>query len=183
MTNWTLSSGLTSLSLANSLTVPLTKPNTPRMHLLVSISQKFVSQPAYKLSTTFSATLFAMASKPQMIQSLTLCSLTPVNPICSNTLRRLKLHGQNLPKSASLRHSGEIGFIGDPKTQERKIKQISINWTIFIHFQEGRLPRKIIYLPKNALLFWENHDFLLLLPLMLSYENTHELSILSKTSF
>ena len=74
-------------------------------------------------------------------------------------------------------------FMGDPKTQEPKIQQKSINWTIFIYFQENRLPRKIIYLPKNALLFSENHDFLFLLPLMLSYENIHELSILSKTSF
>ena len=100
-----------------------------------------------------------------------------------DTLRRLKLQGQNLPKSASLRHSEKIVFMGDPKTQQQKIKQKSINWTIFNYFQENRLPRKIIYLPKNALLFSENHDFFLLLPLMLSYENTHELAILSKTSF
>ena len=97
-------------------------------------------------------------------------------------LRRLKLHGQNLPKSASPRHSENIVIMGDPKTQEPKIQQKSINWTIFIYFQENLLPQKIIYLPKNTLLFSENHDFLFLLPLMLSYENTHELSILSKNS-
>ena len=89
------------------------------------------------------------------------------------SLRRLKLQGQNLPKSSSLRHSEKIVFMGDPKTRRQKIKQKSINWTIFIYFQENRLPRKIIYLPTNALLFWENHDFFFLLPFMLSYENTH----------
>ena len=77
----------------------------------------------------------------------------------------------------------KIVFVGDPKTKEPKIQQKSINWTIFIYFQENRLPRKTIYLPKNALLFSENHDFFFLLSLMLSYENTHELSIFSKTSF
>ena len=98
-------------------------------------------------------------------------------------LRRLKLHGQNVPKTASPPHSEKIVFLGDPKTQEPKIQQKAINWSIFIYFQENRLPGKIIYLSKNALLFSENHDFLFPLPLMLSYENTHELSIFSKTSF
>ena len=78
-------------------------------------------------------------------------------------VRRLKLQGQNLPKSASLRHSEKIFFMADPKTKQPKIKQKTINWTIFIYFQENRLPRKIIYLPKDALLFWENHDFFFLL--------------------
>ena len=73
--------------------------------------------------------------------------------------------------------------LGDPKTQEPKIQQKSINWTIFIYFQENRVPGKIIYLSKNALLFSENHDFLFLLSLMLSFENTHELSIFSETCF
>ena len=98
-------------------------------------------------------------------------------------LRRLKLQGQNLLKRASLRHSEKKVFMGDPKTQQQKIKQKSVHGTIFIHFQENRLPRKKIFLPKDALLFWENHEFFLLLPLMLSYENTHELAILSKTGF
>ena len=88
-------------------------------------------------------------------------------------LRRLKLQGQNLPKSASLRHSEKIVFMGDSKARRKKIKQKSINWTILIYFQENGLPRKKVYLPKNALLFLENHDFFFLLPLMLSYENTH----------
>ena len=44
------------------------------------------------------------------------------------------------------------------------------------------MPGKIFYLPKNALLFSENHDFLFPLPLMLSYENTQELSIFFKNN-
>ena len=107
-------------------------------------------------------------------------------PLClskEKVLERLKLHGQNLPKSASSRPSEKIVFMGDPKTQEPKLQHKSINWTIFIYFQENRLPQKIIYLPKNTLLFSENHDFLFPLPRMLSYENTHEVSILSETSF
>ena len=74
-------------------------------------------------------------------------------------------------------------FWGDPKTQEPKIPQKAINWSIFIYFQENRLPGKQVYFSKNALRFWENHDFLFPLPLMLSNKNTHELSIFSKTSF
>ena len=58
-------------------------------------------------------------------------------------LRRLKLQGQNLSKSASLRHSEKIVFMGDPKTQQQKVKQKSINWTIFIYFQENRRPGKL----------------------------------------
>ena len=64
-------------------------------------------------------------------------------------------------------------FMKDPKPRRQKIKPKSIHWTILIYFQENRLPRKIIYLPKNALLFLKNRDFVFLLPLMLSYENTH----------
>ena len=41
-------------------------------------------------------------------------------------LRRLKLQGQNLPKSASLRHSEKIVLLADPKTQQQKIKQKSV---------------------------------------------------------
>ena len=41
----------------------------------------------------------------------------------------------------------------------------------------------MIYFSKNAVLFWENHDFLFPLPLMSSNQNTHELSIFLKTSF
>ena len=41
----------------------------------------------------------------------------------------------------------------------------------------------MIYFSKNAVLFWENHDFFFPLPLMLSNKNTHELSIFYKTSF
>ena len=73
-------------------------------------------------------------------------------------LRRLKLQGQFLPKSASPRHSEKIVFMGDPKTRRQKFKQTSMNWAILIYFQENRLPRKIVYLPNNALLFLDNHD-------------------------
>ena len=72
----------------------------------------------------------------------------------THCLRRLKLHGQNLPKRASPRHSEKIVFMGDPTKQEPQIQRKSINWTIFFYFQENPLPRKIIYLPKNALLFF-----------------------------
>ena len=48
---------------------------------------------------------------------------------------------------------------GDPKTQEPKIPQKAINGSIFIYFQENRLPGKMIYFSKNAVLFLENHDF------------------------
>ena len=74
-------------------------------------------------------------------------------------LRRLKLQGQNLPKSDSQRHFEKTVFMGDPKTQQPKIKQKSINWTIFIYFQENRLPRRKIYLPKNGLLFRKTMTF------------------------
>ena len=104
-------------------------------------------------------------------------------PNLLHSLRRLKLHGQNVPKTASPQHSEKIVLLGDPQTQEPKIQQKAINWSIFIYFRENRLPGKIIYLPKNALLFSENHYFLIPLPLMLSYENTHELPIFSKTGF
>ena len=57
-------------------------------------------------------------------------------------LRRLKLHGQNVPKTASPRHSEKIVLLGDPKTQEPKIQQKAINWSIFLHFQENGLPGK-----------------------------------------
>ena len=100
-----------------------------------------------------------------------------------DNLRRLKLHGQNVPKTASPWHCEKIVVLGDPKTQQPKIPQKVINWSIFIYFQENRLPGKIIYFSKNALRFSQNRDFLFPLPLMLSYENTHELAILSKTSF
>ena len=90
-------------------------------------------------------------------------------------LRRLKLHGQNMPETASSRHSEKKVLLGDPKTQEPKIQQKAIDWLIFIYFQENRLPGKLIYLPKNALLFSKRDNFLFPLPLMLSHENTHEL--------
>ena len=61
-------------------------------------------------------------------------------------LRRLKLHGQNVPKTASPRHCEKIVLWGDPKTQEPKIPQKPINWYIFFYFQENRLPGKIIHL-------------------------------------
>ena len=41
----------------------------------------------------------------------------------------------------------------------------------------------MIYFHKNEVLFWENHDFLFPIPLMLCNINTHELSIFCKTSF
>ena len=88
-------------------------------------------------------------------------------------LRRLKLQGQNLPESVRLRHYEKLVFMGDSKTRRQKIKHKSINWTIVMIFQENRLPRKLIYLPKYALLFLESHDVFFLLPLMLSYENIH----------
>ena len=69
------------------------------------------------------------------------------------------------------------------RTQKHKNRKCSKKQLIFIYFKENRLPGKNICLPKDALRSWENHDFLFPLPLMLSYENTHELSILSKNSF
>ena len=56
---------------------------------------------------------------------------------------KLPLHGT--PK--------KIVIFGDPKTQEPEIEQKAINWSIFIYFQENRLPGKIIDLPKNARFF------------------------------
>ena len=98
-------------------------------------------------------------------------------------LRRLKLHDQNVPKTASPWHSQIVVLLGDPKKQEPKIQQKAISWTNLIFFEENRLPGKVIYLPKNALLFAESHDFLFPLPLMLSHENTHEVSIFWKNQF
>ena len=41
----------------------------------------------------------------------------------------------------------------------------------------------MIYFHQNEVLFWENHDFLFPIPLMLCKKNTHELPIFWKTSF
>ena len=86
------------------------------------------------------------------------------------------------PKLPLRRTAKKKFFLGDPKRQEPKIPQKAINWSIFIYFQENRLPGKMIYFSKYALLFLENHDFLFPLSLMLSNKNTRQLSIFSKTS-
>ena len=44
-------------------------------------------------------------------------------------------------------------FWGGPKTQEPKIPRKAINWSIFLYFQQNRLPRKMIYYQKNEILF------------------------------
>ena len=41
----------------------------------------------------------------------------------------------------------------------------------------------MIYFHKNEVLFWENHDFLFPIPLMLCNKNTHELSIFWENQF
>ena len=99
-------------------------------------------------------------------------------------LRRLKLHGQNAPKTASPRHCEKIVLLGgNPKHKNQKSCEKQLTGPFSFIFKKNRLPGKMIYFHQNEVLFWENHDFLFPIPLMLCNKNTHELSIFWKTSF
>ena len=104
-------------------------------------------------------------ARSQLCAKLTACT--------EASLRRLKLPGQNVPKSARQHQLGKIVVSGDRKQRDTKSSEKLITWILLICFKGNRLHQEIFHLPKNALLFPENHDFFFLLPLMLSYENTH----------
>ena len=50
----------------------------------------------------------------------------------SGCLRRLKLQGQNVPKSACRRHLGKIVLLGARKQRETELSEKFITWTVLI---------------------------------------------------